>query len=188
MLVIPTWVADNSYVPPPWMVCHSIFGLFVLKYWQIDLHPNSPSWPCWSVSFPWHPCHGWLPGTLIPFPIGTPTPRRGLTTLSVSRKSWSSLPSEPPTTSASMLRMSVSLLRPVFNGIAISSLPLGSILFHTLHPLFDIIYSSWYPGPPDLSSLFYNSVQNDSVTLLYSISWSPLPEMSYQPSWWDWSG
>ena len=51
MLVVPTQVAENSYVPPPQVICHSILGLFILDDLQIDHHPRTPSLLCWSVAF-----------------------------------------------------------------------------------------------------------------------------------------
>ena len=59
------------------MVSYIIFSLFILEDWQIDLHPKTPSWPHWSVTFSWHCQHGWLLRTLITSPIGTPTPEEG---------------------------------------------------------------------------------------------------------------
>ena len=106
-------------------------------------------------------------------------PRRGWTTRGVSRKLWPSLPLAPPPTTAIMLRMSIPLLRPAIKCITISCLPFGSIFFHALHPLFDIMCSCWGPHylphslgmswPPCLSSLFHNSFHNGLVTFLYSL-------------------
>ena len=118
-------------------------------------------------------------GTLITSPIRTPNSRRGWTTRSVSRKLWPSLSSAPSTTLTSMLRMSVSSLKPVINCNTTSHLPFGSILFHVLHPLFDIIcsgeglcylhHSAGISWPPCLSSLFHNCFCNVSAIFLYGI-------------------
>ena len=107
MLVIPTQAAENSYVPLPWAVSYSIFGLF----WRLANWPSTsdPSCPHWSVTFSGHCHHGWLLGTSIITLIWS-LPRGGWTIRNVSRKSWSSLSSVLSTTSASTLRMSVSLL------------------------------------------------------------------------------
>ena len=179
MLVIPTWAAENGYIPPPRMVSHYIFGLFILKGQQIELHPKTSSWSCWSVTFSWSSGYSWMWGTLITFLIGTPTPRRGWTTRGVSRKPWPSVPSAPPPTSASTLTMSIPLLRPVISCITLSHLPFGSIFLHAPHPLFDIICSFRYPchlccypgmsWPPCISSLFHISFCNGLVTFLYSL-------------------
>ena len=98
MLVVPTWAVEDSYVPLPQMVSPCIFVLFNLENWQIDLHPKTPSWLCWSVTLSWSFCYGWMLGTLIASPIGTPTPRRGWTTRGASRKPWPSLPLASSTT------------------------------------------------------------------------------------------
>ena len=68
MLVIPTWVAGNSYVPPPWAVSYSIIGL--------GLHSKTPSYPHQSVTFSGHFHHGWLLGTSVTSLIRTPTPQK----------------------------------------------------------------------------------------------------------------
>ena len=194
MLVIPTWTAENSYVLLPWVVSHSIFGLFILEGWQIDLHPKTPSGPCWSAAFSWHCYYGWMAGTLITSPIGTPTLWRGWITRGVSRKLWPSFPSVPPDTSTSMLRMSVPLLRPTINCITTSCLSFERIFFHAPLPLFDIICSGGGPHllhhsvgmswPLCLSSLFCNSFCQWLSNLPVQSSQSPLPELPYQPSWW----
>ena len=179
MLVNPTQVAENNYISLPQEVCPCIFGLFILEDQQIDLHPKTPSWPCWSVAFSWHSLYVWMPETLITFPFRTPTPRRGWTTRSVSRNVWPSLPSVPPTNLTSTLRMSISLLRPAINCINISCLPFRCILHHTPQSLFDVIshhqsphylhHSLGMPWPPSLSSLFHIGIHNCSATFLYGI-------------------
>ena len=133
MLVIPTQAGKNSYVPPPWVVCHSIFGLFVLEDWQIDLHSKTPSSLCGSFAFSWCCHYGWMLGISQ---IGTLTHWREWTTRGVSRKVWSSLPSVPSTTLTSILRVSIFPLRPVINHITPSHLPFRSVLFHAFHPLW----------------------------------------------------
>ena len=50
MLVFPTQAAENSYIPLPGMLSDSIFGLFILEDWQIDLHPQTTSCPSCSVT------------------------------------------------------------------------------------------------------------------------------------------
>ena len=188
MLLIPTWVAENGYVPLPWMASYHILGLFILEGWQIDLHPKTSSWPCWSVTLSWSSCYGTMPGTLIASLIGTPTPRRGWTTRGVSSKLWSSLPSAPSTTLTSMLRM-----RFVCPDLWLTTFHFSPPFFkHTLphqHPLFNITCSgrglhylchslgtSW---PTCLCLLFHSSFHNGSVTFLYSImiasTWAALP-------------
>ena len=52
MLVIPTQVAENSYVPLPWVVSYSISGLFILEDQQIDLYPKIPSHPAGQLLSP----------------------------------------------------------------------------------------------------------------------------------------
>ena len=178
MLVVPTWVVENSYVPLPWVVCHSIFGLFALEDWQIDLHSKTPSWPCWVVaSSGTH--HDWLLGTLIASPIWTIIPRRGWTTRSVSRKLWSSLSSAPRTTLTSTLRTNIFLIRPVINCITTSHFQYGNTFFYAPHPLFNVLCNSGGPQDlhhsigmswtPSLSFLFHNSIQDGLVALLCSI-------------------
>ena len=179
MLVIPTGVAENSYVPLPQVVSQSVFSLFVLEGWQIDLHSKTPSCPCRSAAFSWHCHYSWMKGTLIASPISTPTPRGGWTTRGVCRKLWPSLPSVLHPTSTSKLRMSIPLLMPVINCIALSHLPFGSIFFQAPHPLFDVICSCRGPcyldhsvgtsWPPCLSSLFHNSFHDGFATFLYSL-------------------
>ena len=175
----PNQMVENSYVPPPWAVGHSIFGLFILEGQQIDLHFKTPFWPCGSVAFSWQSHYSWMLGTLMASLIGTPTPRRGWTTRGVSRKLWPSFPSALPPTLTSKLRMSIPLLRPAINCITLSHLPFESICFQAPHPLFNILCSSGGPHylqhsmrtswPYCLSFLFLNSFHNGLVTFLYSL-------------------
>ena len=180
MLVIPTQSAENSYVPPPWVVSYSIFGLFILEDWQVDLQLKTPSCTHWSITFSGHSCHGQLLGTSITFLIKTHThPRRRQTTRSVSRNLWSSLLSASSTTSTSMLRVSISLFKSTITHITISCLHFGSIFFQAPHLLFNVVCCggvlgclSFSPGAfcsPGLSSLFHNSICNNLVTFLHSI-------------------
>ena len=176
MLVIPTWVAENGYIPPPWIVSHGMLGLLILKGQQIDLYPKTPSWLCLSVILSQSSGYSWMLGALIPTPIGMPTPREGWTIRSVFRELWS-LPLVPTSTLPSMLRMSVPLLRPVINCIILSCLLFESIFLHALHPCPYIICSSgglcylccsagtfWAPC---FCSLFHYSLLNDMVTFLH---------------------
>ena len=168
----------NSYVPSPQVVHYSIFGLFVLENQQVDLHHKTPSFPHWLTALSGHSCHGWLLGTLIASPIGTPIHRRGWATRRFSRKLLSSLMSLPSTTSTSTLRMSVSSLKSMIAHVTISQLHFGPLL-PGLHPLFQCVCCSGGPGcfchspgaswPPGLTSLFHNSICNSSVTFLHSI-------------------
>ena len=146
---VSTWAAENGYVPLPQAVSYSIFGLFILEDWQIDLHPKTASCPHWLATFSGHPHHGWLLGTLIACLIGTPIPQRGWITRCVSRKPWSFLSSAPPTTSTSMLRMSISLLRSAINHATISHLHFRSIFFYPPHHWNVIIWclTSSHDGP-----------------------------------------
>ena len=61
MLVVPTQVMEDSYIPPPQMVSYSILCLFILEDWQIDLHPQTSSVSSCSVALLRHPCqvNGW---------------------------------------------------------------------------------------------------------------------------------
>ena len=74
MLVILTWVAENSYISPPQMISHSIFGLFILEDQQIELQAQISSCPPCLVTFSRLSHHGWLMGTLMASSIGTPSP------------------------------------------------------------------------------------------------------------------
>ena len=178
MLVIPTQAAENSYVPPQWVVSYSIFGLFILEDWQVDLCPKTPSSLHWLVTFCGQSCHSWLLGTSIAFPIRTPTPRRRWATRRVSRKSWSSLSSMSQTTSTSTLGMGTSSIRSMIACITISLFPFGGFFFQAPHSLFNVVccggglncfhHSSGASWPPGLSSLFHNSICNSSVTILHS--------------------
>ena len=56
------------------MVCHSIFSLFILEDWQIDLHPQTSSCPSCLVTFSRPPHHSWLLGTPVASSFGTPSP------------------------------------------------------------------------------------------------------------------
>ena len=163
MLVIPTWVAENSYIPPPWVVSYSILILFVLEDWQVDLHPKTPSCLYWLVTFSGHSHHVQLLGISIASPIRTPFPRRGWTTRSVSRKLCFSLSSTLSTTLTSMLRMSISSFECMITCITISCLHFASIFFQAPHTLSNVVCCGGGPGcihhslgtswPPCLSSL-----------------------------------
>ena len=176
MLVIPPQAAVNRYILPPQVVCHSIFGLFILEDWQIDLHPKTPFWPCQSIAFSWHSymveCQElWLlPQSELPPEEGEPP--------EVYLGNYG-LPCLLCFLLTSLLRMSISLLRPLINCIIISHLPFRSILFHAPHPLFDVIccggglhylcHSVGMSWPSSFSSLFHNCIHNGLVTFLYSI-------------------
>ena len=159
MLVISTWVVENSYIPPPWTVSHSILGLFILEDQQIDLHPQTSSFPSYLAALPRPSHHGQLMGTSFASLIGTPSPWRGRSTGSVSQLSWGTLSSMPSPTSTHTLRMSIPLLSPTIAGFTISHLHFGSIFLEALHPLFDVVFcyrglvylcfslgASWPPG------------------------------------------
>ena len=118
-------------------------------------------------------------GTLNTSQIKTPTSRRRWTTRGVSRNLCPSLPSVTPPNMASSLRMSILSLRPAINCITLSCLPFGSIFFHALHSLFNIICSCRGPlylhhsvgtsWPPYLISLFHSSFSYGSVIFMYSL-------------------
>ena len=84
-------------------------------------------------------------------------PQSGLPPRGVPGNVWSYFSSVPPTTLTSMLRTSVSSIRPAINCIANSCLHFGSIFFHAPHPLFNVIchgggpcylhHSRRLPGP-----------------------------------------
>ena len=179
MLVVPTQVAENSYIPLLLVVSYRIFGLFILEDQQVDLHPKTPSCLHWLVTFSGCSHHGWLLGILITSPIRAPTPRRGWATRRVSRKLWSSLLSMLSTTLTSTLRMSASLLKSVIAHITISCFHFGGLFFQALHPLFNAVCCGRGPGclhhylgtscPPCLSSLFHKSICNSFVTFFHSI-------------------
>ena len=87
------------------MVIHSIFSLFILEDWQIDLHHQTSSCPPCSVTFSRLFHHIQLIGPPIISSIRTPSPWRGRSTQSVYWQSWGVLSSMPSSTSTHMLRM-----------------------------------------------------------------------------------
>ena len=188
MLVIPTWVAENSYIPSPQMVCHSIFGLVILEDWQVDLHPQTSSCLSCSVTLSGPPHHGWLMGTPFAYPIRTTCPWRGRSTRGVSWQLWGALSSTLSSISTCTLRMSIPLLSPVITCISPFHLYFRSIFLQAFHPLFDVVcwcgglvclYCSMEPSWPLALVLFYTTVsamaEQPSWTVLTVISiWAPL--------------
>ena len=138
VLVIPTWAVENSYIPPPWAVSHSICGLFILKDWQIHLQSQTSSCPSCSVTFSRPSHHSQLMGTPMVSLIRTP-PWRGRSTGSISWQSWGALSSTLSSTSIHMLRTSIFPFSPVITHITISHLHFGSIFLQALHPLFNVV-------------------------------------------------
>ena len=115
---------------------------------------------------------------LCSLPQWRSNPRRGWTTISVSRKLWSSLSFVPPTTLTSVLRMSISLLRPAINHIAISHLPSGCsssmphihslMLYAMVGGLITFFIPQGFPGPLSLvlfSTMAYAMAQWPSCTV-----------------------
>ena len=139
MLIIPTLAAENSYIPLPGTISHSILGLFILEDWQSDLHPQTSSSPSCSVALCRPSSHGQLMGTLFTSPIWTPSPWRWRSTgkgLSVIMGCPSSMPSSTPT---DMLRMSVHPLSPLITHFIISHHHSGSIFLQASNPLFNVV-------------------------------------------------
>ena len=117
MLVIPAQAAENDYVPLPWAVSHNTFGLFILEGWVAEW--LSPWDTCLVMQF------GCFLLTLLLW-------------LNVGNfDCFPNVPSAPPPTLASILRMSVPYLRPAINHIGLSCLPFGSMeghIWRSVHP------------------------------------------------------
>ena len=143
MLVIPTQAVENSYVPPPGMVSHSVLGLFILEDWQIDLHPRPllalPAWllpldPPVMVNW-WELCS--LPWSELPPPEEGDLPEVSLSNCGTSCLVCHLL---------LLLRMSILLLSPTITHLIISQLCFGSILLQAyIHSsmLLAVVGSSW---------------------------------------------
>ena len=112
MLVIPTQAVENSYVPTPGMVSYSIFGLFMLEDWQIDLHPQTSSCPSCLVTLSRCSHHGWWMGALSASPIGTPFPLKREIHWKCLLVIMGALSSMASSTSTHMLRTNIPLLSP----------------------------------------------------------------------------
>ena len=154
MLVVPTWVVENSYIPPPWMVSHSIFGLLILEDQQIDLHPQTSSNPSCSVTFS-SPL-SWLPD-------GSPDCFLNQNFLPLKREIHQKC----------LLEILQHLVFYAIFGFclhienecspnqscdhscAISHLYFRSIFLQALHPLFDVLYAAMGSS---LSSLFLGGI------------------------------
>ena len=73
---MPTQVVENSYIPPPWMVSHSIFSLLILEDQQIDLHPQISSYLSGLVTLP-RPSQSWSTnGNSVPFSNQNSLPKK----------------------------------------------------------------------------------------------------------------
>ena len=176
MLIVPSWAAENGYIPLPQIVSHCIFNLLILEGQQIDLHSHTSSWLCWLVFLFWCSQYGGVLGTLNTSLIGTPIPWRGWSTWGTPGNPWPSLSLMPPTTLTCLLRMSIHSLGPV-SYISLSGPLFRNILFHSSYPLFDITcndgglwklhHSVGMSWAPCFSPLFYNSLCNGTVTLLH---------------------
>ena len=190
MLVIPTWAAENSYVPLPQVVSDNIFGLFIIEDQLIDLYPKtlpgctgqllSPDVLimvyCWGL---------WLLLQLeLPLPEEGEPPDMSLGNCGLSCLLFHLLPWP------AMLRMSISPPRLAINCIAISCSHFGSIFFHSLHPHFNALFhgrgapylchSVGMPCPWPWFSFPHQHLQwLSDIPVQYL--WSPLHELSYQP-------
>ena len=169
MPVIPTQVAENSYILSPWVVGNSIFGLFVLRDRQIDLHPKASTHTCWSVTVMECSCC-WAHGALITASIRTSPCGRGWATWRISRNPWCYLLLVLSTMSNDKLIVGV---------VGPSHFPIGCSLIQTLHP---IIYfagtsqrsdgSPWPSGVSWLSGhhpLLHHSICDSPTAFLNSI-------------------
>ena len=139
MLVIPTWAAENSYVPLSLVVSYSILGLFSLKIGKFTF-------------------------TLRPLPTCTDQILSLDTLVMVNyREFWSLLQLQLPPpeegessegslgncglschlchlpTSTSMLGTGTSSLKSTITQITISHFPIGGFFFQALHPLFNVV-------------------------------------------------
>ena len=165
MPVSPTGSTEDGHIPSPWTVSYSIFSLFVFEDQQVDLHPETCSFPHWLVTFSGDSHHGLLLGTLITPSIRTPTSKRGWATREVFRKLLFFLLSTSSTTLTSMLGIGASSLRSAITCITISHFPIGGFFFQASHPLFNVVCCGGGPG------CFHHSLGNPG--LLPSLSFLP---------------
>ena len=194
MLFVPAWAAENSYIPLPQVVSHSIFGLFILEGQQIDLHHKTlPGCTAQLLS----------PDTLItvecqelwlllqvelPLPEEGEPPEVSLGNCGLPCLLCHLLPQTVCWEWAFLCSDLLSTTSPFLTSPsgASSSKPHihSSILYAAMgghHYLHCSTEASWLPC---LSSLFHNSFCNGLVTFPVQSPQSPPPELPYQPNWW----
>ena len=143
-MVIPTGAVKHRHIPTPWIVGHSIFGLFIFTGGQINFYAKAYSGPPWLVAFLRNPHLVWMLWTLFTLSIQTVFSQRGWASQRFSWKPWHSLLPTPSLTSAPALQGVAMLIRSMVHITLLFWLPISLPLSMASTP--NVIGHSWSLG------------------------------------------